>query len=272
MTFRFSLEDSTTPTRPPARSISQASSVAWASTSRARPAPVPRPRGGRPAASAPPTARFAPASRHHAVPHALDGVGHRHGGDRPVDRLVAFERPDRGLRELRPSGAGAPRRGPAPDPGLAPPRPPRAPGAQTPSARAALARRSCPPARPAPAGSATTICSIAATARRASTLHCTSGRPASSTSAFGAPAPKRSPLPAARIRAMGIGLGNPRARGRRLAAVAAACVKVSLPAATRPRRRPSGWWPSWRAARRGSSRPLPRPCRAHTSALRRGSS
>src|SRR6185437_4979299 len=55
-----------------------------------------------------------------------------------------------------------------------------------------------------PGGSATTICSIASVAASACSDHWSMGRPASSTSAFGRPAPRRSPLPAATIRAIAI--------------------------------------------------------------------
>ena len=61
-----------------------------------------------------------------------------------------------------------------------------------------------------------------------------------------------------------------RLRGCRARAIAGGWrVRESLATCRPP---PAGCWPSRRAARRGSSRPPPRPCRARTSARRRGSS
>ncbi len=116
-------------------------------------------------------------------------------------------------------------------------------------ARSALSTecdRCAPPTTPivpagadAPCGSATTICSTPATARSASMLHSSIGRPATTTNALGPSVPRRSPFPAA---------------------------KTSASATWPPRRR------SRRAGRRGAARPRPRPCRARTSARMRGSS
>src|SRR6185312_1085735 len=77
------------------------------------------------------------------------------------------------------------------------------------SARRTDSERTAPPRTPVvpggagvSGGSATTIRSISRTRRSASTLHCSSGRPASSTSALGLPTPRRSPRPAATISAI----------------------------------------------------------------------
>ena len=84
----------------------------------------------------------------------------------------------------------------------------------------------------------------------------------------GGPAASRSPRPAATISATAI--------SKETVAHAPVLPSPALERArepvTRPLLQPSGWWPSPRAARRGSSRPRPRPCRARTSARRRGSS
>ncbi len=93
---------------------------------------------------------------------------------------------------------------------------------EAPSARRTDSERTAPPVtdfRPpggaTPAGSASTISSISPTADSASIDHCSSGRPRSVTSAFGIRAPRRSPLPAARIRARLIASRRLRARASR---------------------------------------------------------
>ena len=96
---------------------------------------------------------------------------------------------------------------PSPSPPSSPPPPPSSSPAAA-SARLTDAERTAPPCTattPAgaaiPAGSATTMRFTCATLLRASRLYCKSGCPASSTSALGRSARRRSPLPAATIRA-----------------------------------------------------------------------
>ena len=83
-------------------------------------------------------------------------------------------------------------------------RPRAAPRARTRTGPRRPARRPCPPAPPHPSGSATTIRSTDPTARSASTLHSTIGRPASVTNALGRSSPRRSPRPAATISAAAV--------------------------------------------------------------------
>ena len=209
-----------------------------------------------------------------SIGQALDRVGDGSGRDRRIGALVPRERREHlardRRRQQRPGGVVHEHR-------IADPRDRPARSAPTPSVSRRPPRRSR--SRPAPwqtgAGGqrdddlldlrhrrerlrATTR---ASGARRA--------RPAPS----GARAPRRSPLPAATISA----IRSSRSWPSQTATVAhAPGVPPPLERArkpvTRPLPRPSGWWPSRRAARRGSSRPPPRPCRARTSARRRGSS
>ena len=194
---------------------------------------------------------------------ALDRVGDRRGRDRRVELGVALERGEHRSRQRRRhqraggvvdqhrlAGAGRPPAPRAPTPsGTSPPRTPYAPG-----------RRS------APGGSATTISrdrGDARAARRCSTASSAARRAARAPSA-GRPrdAPRCRQRRSARPPSS-LGHSRTRQSGR--------CrVRESLATSRRPS--PSAGWPSPRAARRGTPRPLPRPCRARTSAPRRGSS
>ena len=271
VTLRFSLgAGTTTITLPPARSTARRRRWPREHLARERRARARAPRGGRPAASAPPTARCARASRspRPSPSTALDRVGDRRGGDR---------------RSRRSSSARAPRAPPLDELGVTSGRAASWTSTGSPSAgrgerQAHRLRAHCRRRRtavtPGGAGAARAAarrrsCSIACdAARSASMLHCSSGRPASSTSAFG---------PAGAETLAAAGGHDQRDRHRsgavahaaaRPAAIAAACAKPRYLA----RPPPSGCRPSRRAARRGSSRPRPRPCRARTSARRRGSS
>ena len=154
----------------------------------------------------------------------------------------------RALEQLAPGPAGAPHRGRRRDRRPGPPARPRAP---TPSGPRRRPPRSFPPAprqahRP---GSATTIRSIPATERSASTLHSSIGLPPSVTSALGRSDPRRSPRPAATINAT------------------ATCFRGASP--TSRRRRPCRSCRSSRcrtpaAGPGGAPRPRPRPSRART--------
>ena len=174
-------------------------------------------------------------AQHDPAGDLLDRVGDRRGGDHGV-AVVALELVERGAHELRrqqrPSGVvdddriavGGARARPGP----------------TASGVRRRAPRACPAGALRPAGSATTIVSISATARSASMLHSSIGRPANMTNALGSPNPRRSPRPAATTSA----------------------TATSTPSRRRCRR----------GGRRDAARPPPRPCRARTSARTRGSS
>ena len=196
----------TTRTVPPARSISQASSVARGEqlvggrAARAR-----APRGGTPAASGPPTGGCARASARPSAVLAdlLDRVRHRRGGDHasaPERSSSASARSNSSGRRQRPRRVVDDHRIPVAAP--------RASAARTDSrahraagdrdrarrARRRARRRAARPrsARPRPPPAA----------RRRSTR--ASACPASVTSALGRPDPRRSPRPAATINATAI--------------------------------------------------------------------
>ena len=194
-----------------------------------------------------------------STPTLLDRVGHR------SPAMAASARPSRvsppstarasSARQQRPRGVMHEHR-------IAPP------GAAASAARTE-AERDAPPATPEhprrrrdPGRQCDDDGSTSSSARSASMLHCIIGRPRSSTSALGRPAPSRSPRPAATTSAT-VMLGG---------AVAHAAIGPgwALPRAREPRsatwrpRPPSGCWPNRRAARRGSPPPPPRPCRART--------
>ena len=236
VTLMFSSLARTTITRPPARSISQASSVAAASTSSATvERPLERARGGTPAASAPPTARCDRASAM-TTPGASARLIVSVTGSAAIAASasrLARRAPRSRARRARRSAAGARRRARAPrSPGSPHRRAGERHGARTPSAR----RHRCDArprpcalaaARSAPGGSATTIRSIAGDgAQGVDAPLQRAGAPPARRAPSGASAPSRSPLPAATIRATVIA-GSFRARGQ-IAGGAAACAKASL--------------------------------------------
>ena len=206
VTLKLAGEDSTTRTRPPARSTSQASSVACASTSSAH---VERARAATSARNACGVwiahrrERSCVRTTTPSVARLLDRVGHARGGDRGVGvaraRRASREQLRRGPAGARRRGRRRPRRR----------RPRRARCAPTPSGsrrpRRARSRAGSRPPAPASASSAAAPCpgGTATTARGtpaaaiASSDQATIGRPARATNAFGRPAPSRSPLPAA---------------------------------------------------------------------------
>ena len=197
VTLRFSRGAGTTRTVPPSASTSDGV-VGGRAERRRRPgrARARARRGGRPAASGPPTARErssvrddAPVRRHSLIVSVTGAAAIAASASRPARRAQR-------LRRARASPAGARRRGRRPtSPSPARRRARRAPSA---SARAARARRCVPAgardarrqrdddlARPRPPRAA----------RRRD--HSSIGRPASATNALGPAAPRRSPRPAA---------------------------------------------------------------------------
>ena len=235
VTLRFSSLARTTITFPPSRSISQASSVACASTSgdvqRAleRLATEYLRRLHRPQLAA--IERLAHGA---GAVHALDRVRDRHARRSPRRRPGRAPARRSPPQPARPSPAGARRRGRAR--GHRRPRGrrrARARGARSPSARPRRPRgtRSTARRRPLGAGRHGDDDPLDAGRRqqRVDAPLRAAGGPASSTSAFGPPAPRRSPLPAATISATVIAgalahaaLALPRARKPRYLAPAAA--------------------------------------------------
>ena len=244
VTLKFSGVDSTTRTVPPARSTSQASSVARGERGGVDvERPLERLAAERLRRLDRPQARAVVRGDHAAVgARLLDRVGHDRGGDRGVgvgqrgerggEVLGRHERP-RGVvdDDLRRRAAPPPARG-APTPSASPRRSPRRSRPAPP--HPAAARPRCPRSPP-PAG------------RRGSTP--ASGDRRERRTPWADRAPRRSPLPAATSRAT-------------------ATFQV-LRGARRP---PASPRRSAGGARRGAPRPAPHPSRARTSARTRGSS
>ena len=204
VTLKFAAGDSTTRTLPPARSTSQASSVACARTLVRHVERAPEHRHAeRLRRLDRPQPRAVVGADDGAVGAGLlDRVGHARGGDRRVGVLEPGQRRAEQLRrDERPGGvvdghrldvAGrgervADRRGPG-RAALDEREPERERGGVRASASSAAA--------PWPGGTATTARGTPAAAIARSD-HATIGRPARATNAFGRPAPSRSPLPAA---------------------------------------------------------------------------
>ena len=271
VTLRFSagLGDDDHP--PSARSISEASSVAVASSSVGD---VERPLERRAAedlrASAPTTARSARASRATTLRRvgALDRVGDGRRGDRRVGAGVHRQRGDH-----RSASSGVSSGRAASWTSTSSPAPAAASARRTESEREPAAtvdsgsrrrRRGHPARRQRRPRSARSPDGAAAQRVDAPLEH---RAPGQLHERLGAVGPEALAAPAATISATAISETVAHAPYKPSPALERAREPV-----TRPRLRPSGSWPSRRAARRGSSRPLPRPCRARTSARTRGSS
>ena len=205
VTLMFSSGHSTSATLPPS-ALDQPGVVGCAGEllGRRRRAPARARRGGTPVASAPPTGRCDRASRARPAVASARLIVSRdgRGRDRAERGHRAAERGDHAARRAPATAAGGRRRGRArgrPDRRL------RAPGAPTPSAPRRRRRR----ARPSGALDARgqrehdlLDRGDARAARRCSTASAAGRR--ARTSAFGRVAPRRSPLPAATIRATAI--------------------------------------------------------------------
>ena len=266
VTFRFSCCAGTTITLPPARSISQASSVACASSCgddvqgpRERRAPEHLRRLHRPQRAAVERLDDGPGGV-----DALDRVGDGRGGDRRVGAGVGVERRDRALEQVHADERA---------------------GGVVDEHRLALAggrERQRDRLRAARASGHRRDALGRLRARRHRDDDLIQVREPGDR--VDAPGQQRAPrqlderLGPAGPQALAAAGGDDqcddhgrrgfRARGGR--ACARCRVRESLATWLQPPL--AAGWPSRRAARRGSSRPLPRPCRARTSARRRGSS
>ena len=208
VTLRFSGEASTSRTVPPARSTSEASSVAAASVSggasRARRRASARNTWG--VCTAHSRVRSSVRSTR-AVLGLLDRVGHGSGRDRPLELP---ERARCSAPRAHGSRAAAPRRAPRPRSPLG-----RRPGRCAPT-RSGVRPPTHAVGRPLEAGGHGHDHALADRRRNASRLHSSIGLPARTANALGPVAPRRSPLPpAGMIPTTDNGLSATRRRARR---------------------------------------------------------